>query len=139
MPFRFVFTGQTAALRNFLNQLASFQLPVLVREVEVDVATAEDAVSPVTGEESIAAPDEGTVSPTAPSIVLSVEAPHQSTAATAAKPKAAQVRAPRPSTATPIVSKPLSRFTVIVEAIELVPPRTEEPAAEAEPAPAPQS
>jgi hypothetical protein len=41
--FRMVFTGQTAVLRAFLNKLASFELPVLVREVEVVPATAEEA------------------------------------------------------------------------------------------------
>jgi hypothetical protein len=109
MAFRFVFTGQTAALRNFLNRLASFELPVLVREVEVDTATAEESAS--------AAPEEASPEPpvttAAPSVVLSTEP--------AAKP-AAPVRASRPSTATPIVSKPLSKFTVTVEYIELVPP-----------------
>ena len=40
MAFRLVFTGETAALRTFLNRLAMFELPVLVREVEVEPATA---------------------------------------------------------------------------------------------------
>jgi hypothetical protein len=47
IAFRFVFTGQTAALRTFLNQLASFELPVLVREVEVDTASAEEATAAI--------------------------------------------------------------------------------------------
>jgi len=35
-PFRITFTGYTSALRNFLNELASFKLPVVVRSVEVE-------------------------------------------------------------------------------------------------------
>ena len=36
MAFRITFTGQTAALRNFVVRLAEFELPILVREVEVE-------------------------------------------------------------------------------------------------------
>ncbi|MGH7945726.1 MAG: hypothetical protein ACREF9_12050, partial [Opitutaceae bacterium] len=123
MAFRFVFTGQTAALRTFLNQLASFQLPVLVREVEVGTATAEEANAQAASEETGVAPDEPAAPSTAPSVLLSVEAPAEPDAVSVtAKPKTPAVRAPRPSAAIPIVSKPLSRFTVIVEAIELVLP-----------------
>ena len=43
--FRLAFTSQTDALGNFLNRLASFELPVLVREVEIDAATAEESGS----------------------------------------------------------------------------------------------
>lgn len=39
--FRLEFTGQTAALRAFLNTLATFQLPVIVRSVEVEPLAAE--------------------------------------------------------------------------------------------------
>ena len=39
--FRLEFTGQTPALRAFLNGLASFRLPVLVRSVEVQPLAAE--------------------------------------------------------------------------------------------------
>jgi hypothetical protein len=97
--FRLTFTGQTAALRSFLNKLASFELPVLVREVEVEPAAAEEA-APLPDD---AAPADVS---TAPSVVLS------------AKP------APKPvtvkPTAAPIVAKPLSKFTVTVEYIVLV-------------------
>jgi hypothetical protein len=45
--FRLEFTGQTAALRTFLNTLAAFKLPVIVRSVEVEpVATGAAPVGP---------------------------------------------------------------------------------------------
>lgn len=113
MPFRFVFTGQTAALRSFLNHLASFELPVLVREVEVEPATAEEAASQLSAED--AAANEPAVPANAPSVVLSADP---------VKPAAAKVapRVPRPTPSTPIVAKPLSKFTVTVEFVELVTP-----------------
>jgi hypothetical protein len=134
LPFRFVFTGQTAALRTFLNKLASFELPVLVREVEVDTATAEEtaASTPAEGEavanETAAAP--ASASPP-PSVVLSLDPP-------AAKAPAARVapRTTRAPVAAPIVTKPLSKFTVTVEFVELVPPPAPPPA-EAAPSPPP--
>jgi len=116
--FQFVFVGQTAALRNFLNKLAAFELPVLVREVEVDVPSGEDlAVAPPT-EDSTTAAGEGSA-PAAASVVLAPPAP----AASAAKPAAAASRSARPaSPPTPIVSKPFAKFTVTVEFVELVAP-----------------
>ncbi|MSU50672.1 MAG: hypothetical protein EXS37_16560 [Opitutus sp.] len=114
--FRFVFTGQTAALRTFLNRLASFELPVLVREVEVEVASAEEATAQAPTEETAAADSAAAVAAAAPaSVVLAVggaAAPTSATKATAPK---------RPSTAAPIVTKPLSKYTVTVEFVELVP------------------
>ncbi|MDI1249922.1 MAG: Amuc_1100 family pilus-like protein [Lacunisphaera sp.] len=45
--FRLEFTGQTAALRTFLNTLATFRLPVIVRSVEVEpLATGAAPVGP---------------------------------------------------------------------------------------------
>ncbi len=75
--FRFVFTGQTAALRTFLNRLASFELPVLVREVEVDPATAEEATAQATTEEAVAATEPAPVVAPNPaaSVLLSLESP----------------------------------------------------------------
>ncbi len=103
--FRFVFTGQTSALRTFLNRLAAFELPVLVREVEVEAATAEESV--VQAKESGA---EASADAPAASVVLAPPSPKA-----AAKPAA-----PAVSASLPIVSKPLSKFTVTVELIELV-------------------
>jgi hypothetical protein len=123
--FQFVFTGQTAALRTFLNRLASFELPVLVREVEVDVATAEEsAVQVVTAEDSTVSTEQTAPATNAASIVLSVQPAPVSPASKAAP------RAPRATTATPIVPKVLSKFTVTVEFVELVPPAS--PPVEAE-------
>ena len=116
-PFRFVFTGQTASLRNFLVRLAEFDLPVMVREVEVE---------PVGGEEAAAFLAEGTKPAGDPA--ADAKAP-----AAKAAPKAA---APRTPTAIPIVPRSLSRFTVTVELIELVPPAA--PGGD-NPAPAPNS
>lgn len=118
MAYRFVFTGQTAALRQFLNRLAGFELPVLVREVEVEPASAEEAASAAT-EEPAAAVDPATA---APSVVLTVPTP--------AKPQPKKA-APRTSVSAPIVTKPLSKFTVTVEHIDLVtpPPAPADPAA----------
>jgi hypothetical protein len=39
MPFRFSFVGTTGSLRSVLNQLAKFDLPVVVRSVEVEPLT----------------------------------------------------------------------------------------------------
>jgi hypothetical protein len=130
IPFRFVFTGQTAALRSFLNKLAAFELPVLVREVEVEVATAEESAPQAVAEDPANAPESAATAAPAASVVLTVE-PSAAAVAKPAAPKAGATT--RPSAATPIVSKPLSKFTVTVEFVELVPPPA--PPAE-EPAPA---
>ena len=137
--FKFVFTGQTAALRTFLNRLASFELPVLVREVEVDPATAEEATVQATVEESAAGPEPApAVTPNpAASVLLSLE-PSASPARKAVTAKAPATRAPRPPATLPIVTKPLSKFTVTVEFVELVTPPPA-PADGAVPAPAPTS
>lgn len=129
MAFRFIFIGQTAALRNFLNRLASFELPVLVREVEVDVATAEET-QPQPGAEIPTAT--AAESAAAPSVVLTVDPAAASKTAPKPAPSAA-VRPPRATTSTPIVSKSFSKYTVTVEFIELVP--TSAPSAEAPAAP----
>lgn len=125
-PVRIVFTGQTVTLRTFLNKLASFELPVLVREVEVDRATAEDAIVSAAVEENAAG--EGTEAPAAPSVVIS------------APPKVAAVTVkatPKVSTIAPIVAKPLSKFTVTVEYLNLVTPAAPADAAAADAKPTP--
>jgi hypothetical protein len=46
IPFRLTFVGTTTALRNLLNQLAKFDLPAVVRSVEVaPIATTERSTS----------------------------------------------------------------------------------------------
>jgi hypothetical protein len=139
--FRFVFIGQTAALRTFLNRLASFELPVLVREVEVDAATAEEATAQAVPEDAGGGAEPAAASSAAPSVVLSVDAPAEpDRTRVAPKSKAPAPRTARPSSATPIVSKPFSRFTVTVEFVELVPPAAlPGDQAASEPAPAPAS
>ncbi len=136
MAFRFAFTGQTAALRTFLNQLASFELPVLVREVEVDVATNEETARQTPAEDSAAASEQPAAPGTlAPSVVLSADVPAPAAPPPAVKP--APKPAPRGSTATPIVAKSLSKFTVTVEFVELVPPAPAPADPNAPPAPTP--
>ncbi|WP_414664942.1 hypothetical protein [Horticoccus sp. 23ND18S-11] len=124
--FQFVFTGQTAALRTFLNRLASFELPVLVREVEVETATVEESAPVALTEDAAAAAaalaDPAAAAATPNSVVLTV-APKPAVVAAKSAP-----RAVKPTTAVPIVSKPLSKFTVTVEFIELVPPAAPAPA-----------
>ena len=130
MPHRQPQAGQTAALRTFLNKLASFELPVLVREVEVETATAEEsAAAPVVEDAAATAAPESSV---AASIVLTADAP----AARSVAPKS--VRAPRAPSATPIVAKTISKFTVTVEFVELAPP-AEAPASADTPASPPPS
>ncbi|MFM7749315.1 MAG: hypothetical protein ACKPB0_02730, partial [Opitutaceae bacterium] len=97
-------TGQTAALRNFITRLAEFDLPVLVREVEVESVSGEEAAAFLAESAKPAASE--------------VQAGSQTVAAKVA-PKAA---VPRQAAAAPIVAKSLSRFTVTVELVELVPP-----------------
>jgi len=117
-PFRFVFTGQTAALRAFLNRLAAFELPVLVREVEVDIASAEDAAEvPVAEEADVAAAAADGTTPSSSVLTLDLPGKPAATKATAKAP----VRVPARRAGTdPIVAKTLSKFTVTVEFVELV-------------------
>jgi hypothetical protein len=127
--FRLIFTGQTAALRTFLNRLASFELPILVREVEVETATAEESAAQASTEDTTQNEPAAAPAATPPSVVLSVQPP--ATKAPAPKPAA-----PRAPTTTPIVTKQLSKFTVTVEFVELITP----PPANADaPAPLPPS
>ena len=46
VPFRLTFVGRTATLRAFLNELALFKLPVVVRSVEVESLAAKDSGRP---------------------------------------------------------------------------------------------
>lgn len=54
--FRVEFTGQTAALRNFLNSLATYRQPVVVRNVEVEPLATEAATRPSAAASSTTAP-----------------------------------------------------------------------------------
>jgi len=117
VPFRLVFTGQSAALRTFLNKLATFELPVLVREVQVDPASGDEAV-PVS-EEGTATTEQPTAETPAASVVLSTEP----------QPKEPPRKSAPRTVAMPIVAKTLSKFTVVVEYVALVPPVNPEEAA----------
>lgn len=117
LAFRFAFTGHTAVLRAFLNKLAAFELPVLVREVEVLPASADDAAPSATEEAAT------TAGPAPASIVLTTDA-------SAPSPGGQRPAVKTPAIA-PIVAKPLSKFTVTVEYISLVPPAGDAPAVDA--------
>lgn len=95
--FRIAFVGQTGALRDFLNRIAAFELPVIVRSVEI-----EPLPEPKRAQGS---------APSAPSLASLLGSP-------APQPGASTV----PAGPVPIVSQNLSRFTVTVEFIELVAP-----------------
>ncbi len=88
--FRLTFISETAALRTLLNKLATFELPLVVRGVEVE---------PITKSSTAAKPAANSLS----SIFGTVA------------PAAAAPAAPKP-----LVDKILSKFTVTVELIDLV-------------------
>ncbi len=90
--FRLSFIGETAALRSLLNKLATFELPLVVRSVEVDPIIKSQVAEKVT-----------------PANTLSSIFGTASAAA-----------APEPVKPKPLVEKVLSKFTVTVELIDLV-------------------
>jgi hypothetical protein len=101
MPFEVVFTGRSSTLRTFLNDLASFEMPLIVRSVEVSSLTESGRRGD--GEQAVRR---------------------------RRAPGAAQEETPatRPDGAPPrdenveLVSDNLSRFTVTIEFIDLVQP-----------------
>ncbi len=101
--FRLTFISETASLRTLLNKLATFELPLVVRGVEVEAATQ------ATGNAASAAQ---------PNSLNSIfgTTPTPEVSADQSAPK-------------PLVEKVLSKFTVTVELIDLV----EAPATEATP------
>jgi hypothetical protein len=92
-PFRLTFTGTTASLRTFLNALARFELPVVVRSVEVE-------------------PIGGSTRSSSPAPSSSPFGPWGSSSATGSAPAAEAVK--------PLVEQTESRFVVTVEFISLV-------------------
>lgn len=125
--YRFAFSGQTGALRTFLNRLAAFEIPVLVREVEV-VPAANDEINVERLQVEEPPTEEPAAGDGAASVVLSP------------KPaaKAPSAKAPRTAAAAPIVTRPISKFTVTVEFVHLVTPAAPAPEGE-QPATPPQS
>lgn len=119
--FRLTFIGQTSSLRAFLNRLARFELPVLVRDVRVEPAGVVDAPpAPAAVEDAISG---GLAMPEPASVVLTTNSP--------VAPRANRTP-PVANAVAPIVARVFSRFTVTVEYVELV-----SPPPEAAPAPSP--
>ena len=81
--FRLEFTGQTPALRAFLNSLAIFKVPLIVRSVTVESLSVETPVSEAS------------------------DAPEPAASAVTTAP-------------VPLVAQNLSKFTVVVEYVELI-------------------
>ncbi|MFA6287982.1 MAG: Amuc_1100 family pilus-like protein [Opitutaceae bacterium] len=95
--FRVTFIGDTEALRNLLNKLASFELPLVVRSVEVEPSViSKTANDPGAGAANTLSAIFGTAPAATPGA-----------SAASAKPK-------------PLVAKVLSKFTVTIELIDLV-------------------
>lgn len=99
-PFRLTFVGTTTALRNLLNQLARFDLPAVVRSVEV---------APIAGAERSGATPVSTPKPAAnPFALFGGGGSNTDTAAPAAE------------AVKPLVEQTDSRFVVTVEFVGLV-------------------
>jgi hypothetical protein len=90
--FRLTFISETSSLRSFLNKLATFELPLVVRSVEVEPVVKSQGDAPAAPADSLAS-------------IFGAAAPASVTEST--KPK-------------PLVEKVLSKFTVTVELIDLV-------------------
>jgi len=99
IAFRLTFIGETESLRVLLNKLAAFELPLVVRSVEVEPATG-----PASGSETTAP-----AQPEANSLNAIFGTNTTATTTPAEPPKAK-----------PLVEKVRSKFTVTVEFIDLV-------------------
>ncbi|MFQ3225336.1 MAG: hypothetical protein ACI8Z5_001596 [Lentimonas sp.] len=108
LAFRVTFTGYTPSLRKFLNKLAEFELPIVVRSVEVDrPKTSGNAAKKQTNTAS-----------NIDDIFSSFGgASSGSDATTETKPAANQ---------TPVISETESSFTVTLEFIEIILPSNSE-------------
>jgi hypothetical protein len=89
--FRLTFIGDTASLRALLNKLATFELPLVVRGVEVEPIVKVQSTEKIPPANTLSS-----IFGTAPTVSLEV-----------VKPK-------------PLVEKVSSKFTVTVELIDLV-------------------
>lgn len=127
LAFRVVFIGATSTLRTFLNDLASFGLPVLVRDIEVEPATSQEMA-----ELPVETPGAGGEHPAAEtgipaSVLLTADAPAAAPQLAHFVPGAGETRrsmaAPsRRDSDLPIVARTLSRFTVTLEFLQRVSP-----------------
>lgn len=107
IAFRLTFTGYTDALRDFLNRLAAFELPIVVRRIEVDRPS---------GSETLVAPTRRND----PNDIFGLFA-EEEPAETAA---AAESEDPSESQQ-PVIEENVSEFTVILEFIEVILPETQ--------------
>jgi hypothetical protein len=100
MAFRLTFDGYTDSLRRFLNRLAAFDLPIVVRGISVNrPAGKQTVVAPTPGDEL----DD----------IFGVFGGASSTASGASEPVESQK---------PVIEENISTFTVILEFIEVVLP-----------------
>lgn len=99
--FQLSFVGQTATLRDFLNRLATFDLPVTVRAVEVEPVNFEEKGSQATAAYTSASPA---------SFVLTTDSGGISRSG---------VGGVTDADAVPLVPKPFSKFTVTLEHVQL--------------------
>jgi hypothetical protein len=95
LPFQVVFTGRSGTLRRFLNDLSTFDIPLLVRTVEVTPASET--------------PDQGQTG-----------GARRRTPAREARTEGTEENAQRPDVV-PIVRDNLSRFTVALEFVDVRP------------------
>jgi hypothetical protein len=105
MAFRLTFTGYTDALREFLNSLATFELPIVVRSIEVERPG---------GSETLVAPTRRND----PESIFDLFAEEEAPTEAAQSERAAEEQKP-------VIEENISEFTVILEFIELILPDTQ--------------
>ena len=112
LAFRFKFIAYTDTLRTFLNELAQFEYPLVVRSVEVEPAT-EDTLTAAMATANPAAGTAAVGSASAAAVVL----PGGDATATPA------TAAPTGPVREAVIKNNLSEFTVVIEYINLIPPK----------------
>lgn len=105
MAFSLTFTGYTNVLRHFLNELAKFELPIVVRSIAVERPSGSETVTVETNEDGFDA-------------LFGALGSNE-----ASEPDGEEKEAQEP-----VISENISRFTVVVEFIEIV--RPDDPASE---------
>lgn len=120
LAFRFKFIAYTDTLRAFLNELAQFEYPLVVRSVEVQQAS-EDTLNAAV---AAANPAAGTPASSGNLSFAAVVLPSGDSAAVtpdaSAAPAPAAAAAP---TRQAVITNNLSEFTVVIEYINLIPPK----------------
>jgi len=122
LAFRFKFIAYTDTLRAFLNELAQFEYPLVVRSVEVQQAS-EDTLNAAIGAAPAAAAGTSTANGNvslAAVVLPSGDAAAVTPDTTAATPAPAAPAAP---TRQEVITNNLSEFTVVIEYINLIPPK----------------